>query len=130
MNYEFAKAVMRFFIDKKMAITLSQFDSTLAAIRHMYPDSADYVLQNLVDSHDTDRLESMIVNPDRAYNADANPRNNPNYRNLQNPDCGQREEGLCVRTKLRRARRDRRVQSLRLERSCGTDCRIWERKLP
>ena len=88
MNYEFAKAVMKFFIDKKMAITPSQFDSTLAAIRHMYPDSVDYVLQNLVDSHDTDRLESMIVNPDRAYNADASPRNNPNY-SVRKPDTAE-----------------------------------------
>ncbi len=79
MNYEFAKAVMRFFVDHKMAITPEQFDSTLAAIRHIYPDSVDFVLQNLVDSHDTDRLASMIVNPDRTYNGDATPRSNPKY---------------------------------------------------
>ncbi len=86
MNYEFAKAVMKFFVDKKIAITPEQFDSTLAAIRHMYPDSVDYVLQNLVDSHDTDRLASMIVNPDRSYNGDASPRNNPNYK-VRKPDA-------------------------------------------
>ena len=50
---------MKFFIDKKMAITPVQFDSTLAAIRSWYPDSVNYVLQNLLDSHDTDRLASM-----------------------------------------------------------------------
>ncbi len=88
MNYEFAKAVMKFFIDKKMAITPVQFDSTLAAIRGWYPDSVDYVLQNLVDSHDTDRLASMIVNPDRAYNSKANPRNNPVY-NVSKPDAAE-----------------------------------------
>lgn len=86
MNYEFAKAVMKFFVDKKLAVTPEQFDSTLAAIRHMYPDSIDYVLQNLLDSHDTDRLASMIVNPDRSYNGDASPRNNPNYK-VRKPDA-------------------------------------------
>ncbi len=86
MNYEFAKAVMKFFIDEKVAITPKQFDSTLAVIRHMYPDSVNYVLQNLVDSHDTDRLASMIVNPDRSYNGDASPRNNPRY-DVRKPDA-------------------------------------------
>ncbi len=88
MNYEFAKAVMKFFIDRKTAFTPVQFDSTLAAIRKMYPDSVDYVLQNLVDSHDTDRLASMIVNPDRAYNSNAGPRSNPNY-NVSKPDAAE-----------------------------------------
>ena len=54
----------------------------------MYPDSVDYVLQNLLDSHDTDRLASMIVNPDRAYNSNASPRNNPNY-NVSKPDAAE-----------------------------------------
>ena len=88
MNYEFAKAVMKFFVDKKIGITPEEFDSTLAAIRHMYPDSIDYVLQNLLDSHDTDRLASMIVNPDRPYNGDASPRNNPNYK-VRKPDASE-----------------------------------------
>ena len=86
MNYQFAKAAMKFFIDKKLAITPAQFDSTLQALRNYYPDSIDYVLQNLVDSHDTDRLESMIMNPDRDYNADDSPRNNSKY-DIAKPDA-------------------------------------------
>ncbi len=86
MNYQLAKAVMKFFIDKKMSVGPSQFDSTLRAIRNSYPDSVDYVLQNLVDSHDTDRLGSMIMNPDREYNSDDSPRNNPRY-DVSKPDA-------------------------------------------
>lgn len=86
MNYQLAKAVMKFFINKKMSIRPTQFDSTLEAIRNSYPDSVDYVLQNLVDSHDTDRLESMIMNPDRDYNSNDSPRNNPKY-NVSKPDA-------------------------------------------
>ena len=86
MNYQFAKAVMKFFVDKKLAITPTQFDSTLQALRDSYPDSIDYALQNLLDSHDTDRLESMIMNPDREFNSDDSPRNNPKY-DISKPDA-------------------------------------------
>ncbi len=86
MNYEFAKAVVKFFINKKLGITPAQFDSTLEAIRNLYPKDIDYVMQNLIDSHDTDRLASMIVNPDRAYDSGDSPRNNPNY-NVRKPDA-------------------------------------------
>ena len=34
-----------------------------------------YILQNLMDSHDTDRLASMIKNPDREFDRDANDGN-------------------------------------------------------
>lgn len=86
MNYEFAKAVVKFFINKKMKIGPSQFDSTLHAVRDFYPNDIDYVLQNLVDSHDTDRLESMIMNPDRDFNSNNSPRNNKDY-NVAKPDA-------------------------------------------
>ncbi len=93
MNYQFAKAVVKFFINNKLTITPAQFDSTLKATRNSYPDSVNYVMQNLLDSHDTDRLESMIVNPDRHYNSDDSPRNNPNY-DIAKPDAAaiQRQE--------------------------------------
>lgn len=86
MNYMFAKEVMKFFINKKLSITPTQFDSTLQSLRNSYPDSIGYVVQNLVDSHDTDRLESMIMNPDRDFNADDSPRNNPKY-DISEPDA-------------------------------------------
>jgi len=86
MDYMLSKAVVKFFVNKKLAISPTQFDSTLQALRNSYPDSVDYVLQNLVDSHDTDRLESMITNPDRDFNADDSPRNNPKY-NVSKPDA-------------------------------------------
>ncbi len=86
MNYQFAKTVVKFFINKKLAITPVQFDSTLKAVRDSYPDSVNYAMQNLLDSHDTDRLESMIANPDRDYNSGDSPRNNPQY-NISKPDA-------------------------------------------
>ena len=78
MNYNFAFAVNNFFIAKKNQIRVSEFIEKLKEIDHVYPDAHLDILQNLVDSHDTERLLSMIVNPDRGYDRDGDERN-PNY---------------------------------------------------
>jgi glycosidase len=45
-----------------------------------YPLQVSLVEMNLLDSHDTDRFASMIVNPDRGYNLDDRLQdNNPHY---------------------------------------------------
>ncbi|MHB1686919.1 MAG: glycoside hydrolase family 13 protein [Ignavibacteriaceae bacterium] len=78
MNYNFAFAVNDFFIARKKRITVSEFIEELQKIDQTYPQKNLYLLQNLVDSHDTERLSSMIANPDRRYDTGANPEN-PNY---------------------------------------------------
>lgn len=78
MNYNFAFAVNDFFVAKKNQIKVSEFIEKLKQIDLSYPADHLHVLQNLVDSHDTERLLSMIVNPDRKYDHDADERN-PNY---------------------------------------------------
>jgi len=67
MNYEFARAVVAWIIDQKQKIKPSAFDRRLQDLRLAYPRPALYVMQNLLDSHDTDRIASMAQNPDRAY---------------------------------------------------------------
>jgi len=80
MNYRFAKASVRFFIDtNRLRYSPEQFDHELADIRKSYPGDVNYVMQNLLDSHDTDRLLSMIINPNRHYNDANRLQNNPNY---------------------------------------------------
>lgn len=71
MNYRFAMAVQDFMIDRRISATA--FIDTLAAIRADYPEEANYELQNLMDSHDTPRLASMIVNPGREYDHNGKP---------------------------------------------------------
>lgn len=78
MNYNFAFAVNRFFIADTTKISVSKFAEQLKEIDKNYPEQNLFLLQNLVDSHDTERLSSMIKNPDRGYDRDANDRN-PNY---------------------------------------------------
>lgn len=78
MNYNFAYAVCDLFINKEKKIPVSEFIQKLQEIDKAYPAENLFLLQNLMDSHDVDRLASMIVNPDRQYDRDNNGRN-PNY---------------------------------------------------
>ncbi len=68
MNYQFAMRAIHYFIDQKRKVPASEFDRQLKELLAAYPRQVDYVMQNLYDSHDTDRLANMIVNPDRDYN--------------------------------------------------------------
>jgi glycosidase len=64
MNYPFAEAVVSWVSGE---ISPSELDERLAGLRLAYPDQATAVLQNLLGSHDTDRVVSMIANPGRGY---------------------------------------------------------------
>jgi len=68
MNYQFAMRAIHYFIDQKRKVSASEFDRQLKELLGAYPRQVDYVMQNLYDSHDTDRLVSMIATPDRDYN--------------------------------------------------------------
>jgi glycosidase len=77
MNYRFAYAAVDFFIDRDT--DAAEFDRQLAAVRKDYAPEVNEILQNLYDSHDTDRLISMIANPGRRYDNQNGPRSNPAY---------------------------------------------------
>jgi cyclomaltodextrinase / maltogenic alpha-amylase / neopullulanase len=78
MNYNFAYAVKDLFIDQKNKISVAQFVQKLEEVENTYPRENRFVLQNLMTSHDTERLSSLIKNPDRNYDRDADERN-PDY---------------------------------------------------
>jgi len=78
MNYNFAFAVDDFFIADKNKISVDEFVERLKKIDETYPAENLFALQNLLSSHDTERLSSMIQNPDRGYDRDANE-GNKNY---------------------------------------------------
>lgn len=91
MNYRYSRAVVKFFIDDdERRLSVSEFDEELRDIRSTYPAEVNYVLQNLIDSHDTDRLPSMIVNPNRTFDDKANPRQDPDY-NVRKPTEAERQ---------------------------------------
>lgn len=79
MNYNFAYAVNDFFIAKKKRIKASAFVNRLKEIDNAYPPQNLHLLQNLIGSHDTERLSSLIANPDRKFETDNNERNSNYY---------------------------------------------------
>jgi cyclomaltodextrinase / maltogenic alpha-amylase / neopullulanase len=79
MNYRFANAVKEFIIDKKNKISATEFVDSINSYMKDYPIDNTYVLQNLMDSHDVDRLPSQIINPDNWYDHKSNPGQNPDY---------------------------------------------------
>jgi len=82
MNYPLAKIAVKYFIDK--AYTPSVFGDKLNELLATYSMKNDLVQMNLLDSHDTDRIMSMIANPGREY--DKRNRLNPNDGGDYNKD--------------------------------------------
>ena len=85
MNYKFARAVKKFIADQKDQISPEAFIDSIRALQKDYPPENLYALQNLLDSHDVDRISSQIVNPDRWYDHYASAKDNKNY-NERKPD--------------------------------------------
>jgi cyclomaltodextrinase / maltogenic alpha-amylase / neopullulanase len=57
MNYKFREACLAFFVNK--TTTPAGFDAMLASIRGKYQDDVNYAMQNLLGSHDTERLLTL-----------------------------------------------------------------------
>lgn len=101
MNYHgFAFLVKGYLVDGKL--TAHDFGLRLEERRVEYPLSMQFALQNLVDSHDTDRIASMIVNAgsdtyrqadrfDYDVSEEVSARSNPAYQ-VRGPN--QRERRL------------------------------------
>lgn len=67
MNYPFAEAAVAWIGDNENQISTSSFAACLTAQHTAYPSPVAASLQNLLDSHDTDRIVSKFANPDRDY---------------------------------------------------------------
>jgi len=101
MNYNFAHIATQYFIHNK--ITTQQFDQELQTLRDAYPQDITYSMQNLLGSHDTNRIASQIVN--RNYSTDhtwkayffTSKANNPLY-NIQKPNKEHRQIQKLIAT--------------------------------
>lgn len=65
MNYRFTKATHKFFI--RQDITGNTFRKELTELLGDFNHSTNLKLLNMMDSHDTERLASMIVNNERDF---------------------------------------------------------------
>jgi cyclomaltodextrinase / maltogenic alpha-amylase / neopullulanase len=79
MNYRFTDAVKNFISDEKNKITPQEFIERISKIRNDYNGENILALMNLLGSHDTERLTSMIVNPDNWYDHLGHAGSNPNF---------------------------------------------------
>lgn len=79
MNYHWTVATKNFFIDRKNKIKPAAFVQRLAQNR-VNENSRSAVMLNLIDSHDTDRLPSMILNPDDWFDHRCNVRDNRDFQ--------------------------------------------------
>ncbi len=73
MNYRFTRAVKMFISDQKNQINAKAFEDSINTLRREYNPENFSVLMNLLGSHDTERLASLIVNPDHWYDHNGNP---------------------------------------------------------
>jgi cyclomaltodextrinase / maltogenic alpha-amylase / neopullulanase len=64
MNYNFAFIAHKYFINQQERVSPVQFAQELDHLLNAYPLESLYVMQNLYDSHDTQRLLSALANPD------------------------------------------------------------------
>jgi cyclomaltodextrinase / maltogenic alpha-amylase / neopullulanase len=69
MNYRWTYATHAFFIHQ--TLDASTFDGRLAELRADFANPTNLAMQNLMDSHDTERLATMIVNNHKAYKEDS-----------------------------------------------------------
>jgi len=89
MNYKFGDAAFKFFIDKKNQISASKFDRLLHSVIKDYGYNNVLHLQNMVDSHDTERLATAVLNPDRWIDHNGGTWNNWEF-NIQKPSVSDR----------------------------------------
>jgi glycosidase len=83
MNYPFAHSISEFIVDQTNKISPSQFDRSLKNLQNSYSNDSNFVMQNLVGSHDTARIRSQILNQD--LNTRNTSVNFPNTQIINNP---------------------------------------------
>ena len=88
MNYRFAYASHDFFITRRRDAT--SFGARIDSLLTDFPMAVNLSMQNLYDSHDTERLASMIVNADRGYKEESKIRDAENRYQVRKPDDRER----------------------------------------
>lgn len=96
MNYRFTRAVKKFVVDQETQVGPRAFVDTLNTIyRDYHPDNA-YAIMNLLGSHDAERLQSLIVNPDHWYDHGAVPKDRQEFDVRKANDTELLRQKLCV----------------------------------
>ena len=78
-NYRLAEAVEASFGDRPGATPPTELDARLTALRNELRSEWSLGLLNVLDSQQTDRLASQVVNADRPYDRQRSPAEDPKY---------------------------------------------------
>ncbi len=89
MNYRFVRALKNFVINKKDQIGPQGLIDSLNTLYKGYPTENNYAMMNLLDSHDVERVSSMIVNPDLLYDHGGNPAQTKTF-DVRKPNANER----------------------------------------
>lgn len=95
MNYRFTRALKKFVIDKNNKIGVKAFVDSLTNLQYDYDKENLMVLMNTLGSHDTERLASLIVNPDNWYDHNSNPEQNKKF-DVRKPSETEREKQKLI----------------------------------
>ncbi len=90
MNYRFADAVFKFFIDNQNKISAEDFSLMMNQIIDSYGYENILKIQNLYGSHDTERIASACVNPNRWIDHANNLNYNPEFK-IRKPNSEETE---------------------------------------
>ncbi|MGK9368355.1 glycoside hydrolase family 13 protein [Melioribacter sp. Ez-97] len=90
MNYRFTRAVKDLVFSGKYFTGVRGFIDTIKTMMNQYGVNY-YAMMNLMGSHDTERLASLIVNPDNMYDHSGNPGQNPGF-DVRKPNEIEREK--------------------------------------
>ncbi len=90
MNYRFADGMLKYFVDTQNAYDAKGLHAHLHQILTEYPQDVNYVLMNLLSSHDTERLASMVINPNRMIDHESSADRHPNFQ-VRKPTAEERE---------------------------------------
>ncbi|MDP3583227.1 MAG: alpha-amylase family glycosyl hydrolase, partial [Ignavibacteria bacterium] len=78
MNYRYMRANKNFVLNKKNPDDTQAYIDSLTTMMKSFGDSY-YAMLNLLGSHDTERLASVVINPDYEYDHAANVRDSKDY---------------------------------------------------
>ena len=88
MNYRYMRANKNFVLNKKEQDDSQAYKDSLTTMMKSFGDSYCAML-NLLGSHDTERLASVVINPDYKYDHAANVRDSKEY-DIRKPNATER----------------------------------------
>jgi len=91
MNYRMGDALYKFFLFDELQISATDFQALLDGFIADYGFENMLQIQNVIGSHDNERLASACVNPDRQIDHANNLNHNPEY-DVRKPNAEERKK--------------------------------------